>query len=70
MSKIRFSLLRFAKQRTLEITPEPTPSAVNPSVDPLNKPTQPVLALFGLTIGAPNGEPKERFAWNKTTEIE
>lgn len=70
MSKIRFSLPRFAKQRTLEITPEATPSAVNPLVASLNKPTQPVLALFGLTFGAPNGEPKESFAWNETNEIE
>jgi hypothetical protein len=70
MSRIRFSLPRFAKQKTLDITPEPTPSAVNPPVDSLNKPTQPVLAVFGLTIGAPNGEPKEGFAWNETKGIE
>jgi len=71
MSRIRFRLARFAKQRALEIAPEPTPSApVNPPVASLNKPTQPVLDLFGLTIGAPNGEPKEGFAWNETKEIE
>jgi len=70
MSRIRFRLPRLAKQRTLEIAPEPTPSApVNPPVDSLKKPTQPVLALFGLIV-SPNGEPKEGFAWNKTKEIE
>lgn len=71
MSRIRFRLPRFAKQRTLEIAPEPTPSApVTPPVDSLKKPTQPVLALFGLTIGAPNGEPKEGLVWEETTGIE
>lgn len=71
MSRIRFSLPRFAKQSMLEIAPEPTPSApVNPPVDSLKKPTQPVLALFGPTSGAPNREPKEGFAWNETKEIE
>ena len=71
MSKIRFRLPRFAKQRTLETAPEPTPSApVNPPVDSLKKPTQPLLALFGPTIAARNGEPKEGFAWNETKGIE
>ena len=71
MSRIRFSLTRFAKQRMLEIAPELTPSApVNLPIDSLKKPTQPVLDLFGPTIGAPNGEPKEGFAWNETKEIE
>jgi hypothetical protein len=71
MSRIRFRLPRFAKQRMLEIAREPTLSTpVNPPVDSLKKPTQPVLALFGTPIGAPNGEPKEGFAWNETKEIE
>ncbi len=71
MGRIRFRLPGFAKQSMLEIAPEPTPAApVNPPVDSLKKPAQPVLALFGPTIGAPNGEPKEGFAWNKTKEIE
>jgi hypothetical protein len=71
ISGIRFRLPRFAKHRAPEIAPEPTPSApVNPPVDSLKKPTQPLLALFGPTIGAPNGEPKEGFAWNETKEIE
>ena len=38
--------------------------------DPLKKPTQPMLALFGSTIGAPETKPKEAFAWEKTKGIE
>jgi hypothetical protein len=37
---------------------------------PLKKPTQPMLALFGSTSGAPESKPKEAFAWEKTKGIE
>ncbi len=36
----------------------------------LKKPTQPILALFGSTIGTPETKPKEAFAWEKTKGIE
>ena len=45
-------------------------SASERPADPLKKPTQPVLALFGLAIGAPNGKHKEGFAWEETKGIE
>jgi len=59
-----------------QIAPKPTPSVpANAPADPLKKPTQPMLALFGSTvngstIGAPKTEPKEAFAWEKTKGIE
>jgi hypothetical protein len=54
-----------------EIAPEPTPSVpTNAPADPLKKPTQPMLALFGLPIAAPETKPKEAFAWEKTKGIE
>jgi len=47
----------------------------NAPADPLKKPAQPVLALFGSTvngstIGDPKTKPKEAFAWEKTKGIE
>jgi hypothetical protein len=67
MGRIQFRLRRFAKRRMPEIAPKLTPSApANAPADPLKKPTQPALALFG----APNGEPKEGFAWEETKGIE
>ena len=67
MGGIRFRLPEFAKQRMPEIAPTPTPSTpANAPADPLKKPTQPVLPLFG----APNGKPKEGFAWEETKGIE
>jgi len=47
----------------------------NAPADPLKKPSQPMLALFGSTIngstiGAPETKPKEAFAWEKTKGIE
>jgi hypothetical protein len=47
----------------------------NAPADPLKKPTQPMLALFGSTvtgstIGAPETKPKKAFAWEKTKGIE
>jgi len=68
MGRIRFRPPGFVKQpRTPEIAPKPSPPApATAPADPLKKPTPPVLALFG----APNGEPKEAFAWEETKEIE
>ena len=76
MGRIRFRLSRFSQQQMPEIAPEPTPSVPpNAPADPLKKPTQPMLALFGSTvngptIGAPETKPKEAFAWQKTKGIE
>jgi len=54
-----------------EIAPKPTPLApATAPADPLKKPTQPMLALFGSTIGVPKSKPKEAFAWEKTKGIE
>jgi hypothetical protein len=67
MGKIRFRLPRFS----LRQTPEPAPSLpANAPADPLKKPTQPMLALFGPTSGAPETKPKEAFAWEKAKGIE
>ena len=72
LCRLRFRLPGPPMQGMPEIAPKPTPSALaNAPADPLKKPTtQPVLALFGLAIGAPNGEPKEGFAWEETKGIE
>jgi hypothetical protein len=69
IDKIRFRLAGFAKQRMQEIAPKPTPPPPAPAIapaDPLKRPTQPMLALFG----AANGKPKEGFAWEETKGIE
>jgi hypothetical protein len=71
MGRIRFRLPRFSQQQMPEIAPKPTPLApATPLADPLKKPTPPMLALFGSTIGAPETKPKEAFAWEKTKGIE
>jgi hypothetical protein len=71
MGRIRFRRPRFSKRQMPEIAPKPTPLALaNPPADPLKKPAQPMLALFGSTIGAPEIKPKEAFAWEKTKGIE
>lgn len=71
MVKIRFRLPRFSQRQMPEIAPKPAPSVpANAPADPLKKPTQPMLALFGSTIGAPETKPKEAFAWEKTKGIE
>jgi hypothetical protein len=71
MGRIRFRLPRFSLRQMPEIAPKPTPSVpANAPADPLKKPTQPILALFGSTIGAPETKPKEAFAWEKTKGIE
>jgi hypothetical protein len=71
MGRIRFRLPRFPQGQMPEIAPKPAPSlpATAPA-DPLKKPTQSMLALFGSTIGAPETKPKEAFAWEKTKGIE
>ncbi len=71
MGRIRFRLPRLSQRQMPEIAPKPTPSVpANAPADPLKKPTQPMLALFGSTIGAPETKPKEAFAWEKTKGIE
>jgi hypothetical protein len=68
---IRFRLPRFSQRQMPEIAPKPAPSVpANAPADPLKKPTQPMLALFGSTIGAPETKPKEAFAWERTKGIE
>ena len=76
MARIQFRLPRFPQRLMPEIAPKPAPSApaIAPA-NPLKKPTEPMLALFGSavngpTIGAPETKPKEAFAWEKTKEIE
>ena len=71
MGSIRFRLPRFSQRQRPEIAPKPAPSVpANALADPLKKPTQPMLALFGSTSGAPESKPKEAFAWEKTKGIE
>ena len=71
MGRIRFRLPRFSQRQVPEIVPKPAPSVpANAPADPLKKPTQPMLALFGLPIAAPEAKPKEAFAWEKTKGIE
>jgi hypothetical protein len=71
MDRIRFRLLGFSQRQMPEIAPKPTPSVpANAPADPLKKPTQPMLALFGSTIGAPETKSKKAFAWEKTKGIE
>jgi hypothetical protein len=71
MGRIRFRLPRFSRRQMPEIAPKPAPSVpANAAADPLKKPTQPMLTLFGSAIGAPETKPKEAFAWEKTKGIE
>ena len=76
MDRIRFGLPRFSQRQIPEIAPKPAPSVPpNALADPLEKPTQPMLTLFGSavngpTIGASETKPKEAFAWEKTKGIE
>ena len=76
IGRIRFRLARLSQRQMPQITPKPAPSVpANAPADPLKKPTQPMLALFGSTvtgstIGAPETKPKEAFAWEKTRGIE
>jgi len=71
MGRIRFGLPGFSPRQMPQIAPKPAPSVpANAPADPLKKPTQPLLALFGSTIGAPDTKPKDAFAWEKTKGIE
>ena len=71
MGRIRFRLPRFSQRQMPEIAPGPAPSVpANAPADPIEKPTQPMLALFGPTSGAPETKPKEAFAWEKMKGIE
>ena len=71
IGRIRFRLPRFSKRQMPEIAPKPAPSVpANIPADPLSKPAQPMLALFGSTIGASETRAKEAFAWEKTKGIE
>ncbi len=71
MGGIRFRLPRFSQWQMPEIVPKPAASVPpNAPADPLKKPTQPMLALFGLPIAAPETKPKEAFTWEKTKGIE
>jgi hypothetical protein len=71
MGRIRFRLPRFSRRQMPEIAPKPAPLvAANAPADPPKKPTPPMLALFGSTIGAPETKPKEAFAWEKNKGIE
>ena len=71
MGRIRFRLPRFSQRQMPEIAPKPAPSVpANASADPLKKPTQPMLALFGSTSSAVETKPKEAFVWAKTKGIE
>ena len=69
MGRIRFRLPRLSQRQMPEIASKPSVPA-NAPADPLKKPTQPMLTLFGSTIGAPETKPKEAFAWEKTKGIE
>ena len=76
MGRIRFRLRTLSHRQMPEIAPKPEPSVpAKAPADPLNKPTQRMLALFGLTIngstiGSPEAKPKEAFAWDKAKGIE
>jgi len=74
--RIRLRLARLSQRQMPQIAPKPAPSVpANAPAEPLKKPPQPMLALFGSTvtgstIGAPETKPKEAFAWEKTKAIE
>lgn len=71
MTRIRFRLPRLSQRQMPEIVTKPSPSVpANALADPLKKPAQPMLGLFGSTIGASETKPKEAFAWEKTKAIE
>jgi hypothetical protein len=71
MGSIRFRPPRFSQRQMAEMAPKPAPSVpANAPADPLKKPNQPILALFGSTIGTAETKPKEVFAWEKTKGIE
>ena len=71
MGRVRLRLAGFEEPRVQEITLTTTPPApATAPCDPLKKLAQPVLPLIGSNVGAPNGKPKEGFAWEETKGIE
>ncbi len=67
MGRVQFRLPELWKQRRPEIGPKPTPpEPATAPAEPLKKPPQAALPIFG----APTGKPKEGFAWEETREIE
>ena len=76
MDRIRFRLPRFSQRQMPEIAPKPAPLVpTHAPADPVEKPTQPILALFvsyvnGSTIDVPETKPKEAFDWEETKGIE
>jgi len=76
MDRIRFRLPRFSQRQMPQSAPKPAPSVpANSPADPLKKPTQPMLGLFGSTVNgstidAPETKRKDVFAWEKTKGIE
>ena len=71
MGRFRFKLPRFSQRQMPEIAPKAAPPVpANAPADPLKKPTQPMLALFGSTSSAVETKPKEAFVWAKTKGIE
>ena len=71
MGRIRFRLPRFSQGQMPESAPKPAASVPsNAPADPLKKPTQPMLALFGSTSGAVETKPKDAFVWAETKGIE
>jgi hypothetical protein len=71
LGRVRFRLPGFAEQKMPKTMPKPTPAVPAIAVtEPLKKPTQPLLAIFGPKIGTPNDKPKKRFIWEETKGIE
>jgi hypothetical protein len=71
MGRIRFRLPSLSQRQMPEIASKPAPSVpANALADPLKKPAQPMLGLFGSANGASETKPKEVFAWEKTKGIE
>jgi len=60
-----------AKRRTPDLAPQPAPPApATAHTDPLKKPVQHVLAVFGSNVAAPKSKPQERFVREETKKIE
>jgi hypothetical protein len=75
LDRVWFRLARFWKQRRSKTAAEPPrPGPVTAPPEPLTRLPQAALPIFGSTIsstiGAPNGKPKEGFAWDEHTGIE
>jgi hypothetical protein len=71
MGRARLRPAGSEEPRIQEITPATMPPApATAPCDPLKKTAQPVLPLICSNVGAPNGKPKEGFAWEETKGIE